>query len=160
MTTAQEIEQQKIAQETELAQQRADAAAHRAIYQARKKLEQAQEEEKLFEEQQRIQRARLALELELQRQRLEDQLATARLKAEHEQEELQGQLTLEATMTPTNLQMAILRAVSSLYESIPLKQVNLVNMGSNQGVESLLTNLVVALRTTGEALGVGKTDAS
>ncbi len=160
MSTAREIEQQKIAQETELARQRADAETQRAVYLARKRLEQEQEEEKLFEEQQRIRSARLVLEQELERLRLEGELEKAKRQAAHERELLRERLTLEATMTPTNVQMAILDRAEAIYKGLPLNQVKLVNVGPNQGVESLLANLVLALRALGEELGSDDGDAS
>jgi flotillin len=153
MNTAREIEQQKIAQETELAQQRADADAYRAIYQAQKRLEQEQEEEKLFEEQQRISRARLEQEQELERLRLAGELKNSQLRADHERELLRERLAVEATMTSTNVEMAILDKAESIYKALPLEQVKLINMGPHQGLESLLTNLVMALRSASEELG-------
>ena len=153
MDTAREIEQQKIAQETELAQQRADAEAYRAIYQAQKRLEQEQEQEKLFEEQHRISRARLELEQELEQVRLTGELKQAQRRADQERDLLRERLAVEATMTPTNVKMALLDKAESIYKALPLEQVKLINMGANQGLESLLASLVTALRSASEELG-------
>jgi len=160
MNTAREIEQQKIAQETELARQRAEADADRAIYQAQKRLEQEREEEKLFEEHQRIGRARLELEQELEQLRLAGELKRSQLRAAHERDLLRDRLAVEATMTSTNLEMAILDKAESIYKALPLQQVKLINMGPNQGFESLLTNLVMALRSASKEFGNDDVEAS
>jgi len=160
MNTAREIEQQRITQETELAQENADAETYRAVYLAGKRLEQEQEEEKRFEEQHRIRSARLALEQELEQRRLEGELTKSRLRAEHEREQLRGRLAVEASMTPINVELAILDKAESIYKALPLEQVKLVNIGPNQGFEALLTSLVTALRAAGEGLGNQDADAS
>ena len=49
--------------------------------------------------------------------------------------------------------MAILDKAESIYKGLPLKQVKRINMGPNQGFESLLTNLVMALRSASEDFG-------
>lgn len=84
--TEQEIQQQRLLVNLELAKRGADTKSQQAIYEAQKQLEKDQEEEKLFFEQQRIQKARLEQEKELALLRVEDE-AMVKLKQDQVEEE-------------------------------------------------------------------------
>ena len=54
------------------------------------------------------------------------------------------------------MQNSILSTVERVYASLPLEQVKLVNVGEGQGIESLLTNVLTAVRETAAEIGTSE----
>lgn len=146
LATRVKIEEEQLAAETGLAKQRADADTERRVYAARQELARLVAEEKLLAERQRVAMAELEHQHAVDRQRTANQIA---LEDERQRAELaaaRARLELEAAMTPVNLQKATLDTLERLYQRLPVGSVKLVNVGPGQGVESLLAQLVAAVR--------------
>jgi hypothetical protein len=152
LETRQELEEGKLASKLYLARQQTEADRERKVHEAQQMLMVEQERASLLEEQIRIKKVRQEQEHELARMNLEhtEALATQR----HEQElARRGQaLALDNTMTPLNMKRQVLETVERIYAELPLNEVKLVNMGSDQGVESLLTSVIAGVRQVGEEL--------
>ena len=153
LVTRTKIEEESLAAETGLAKQRSDAETERSVYAAQQELLRLQEEEKLFEERRRIEVERIADEYELERQRVSNQLQLRTERHQTELEELRQKLEVEATMTSTNIKKAVLDSVEEIYKSLPIETVKLINLGPNQGVESLLTQVMATIREAGGEAG-------
>lgn len=149
LATRTQIEEENLAAETELAKQRADAATERDVYAAQQELERLREEEKLLAERHRIAEAQLAHEHGLARQRTGNELELDNERHQAAMSALRERIELEATLSQTNLAKAALDTIERVYAQLPIDSVKLVNLGPNQGVESLVTQLVAAVRELG-----------
>jgi flotillin len=150
--TKQTLEQHQMDVDLDLAKQRADTKNERIVYEARLALESEQERAKLLEEQTRIKRVRLEQQHELAQLETEHQEQDASRRAAAELGRRKDALALENTMTPLNLRRELLDTIAKIYAELPLESVKLINMGADQGVESLLTNVVAGVRRASEEL--------
>ena len=57
-----------------------------------------------------------------------------------------------SAMKPVNISKAILESIREFYKNLPLESVRIVNIGANQGFESLISQVASAIRETGRQL--------
>jgi flotillin len=146
------LEEHQMAVDLDLAKQRADAKHERVVYEARLALEAEQERAKLLEEQTRIKQVQLEQEHVIAQLALEHKEDTTNRRHQAELTRREGELALENTMTPINERRELLETIAKIYAELPLENVKLINTGQDQGVESLLTNVVAGVRRANEAL--------
>lgn len=134
----------RLAQQTTLAKQRADADTEQGVYAAQQRLRREEGEAELQEKRQQLELDRLAKQQQVAMKKLEDsallqdadtqqQLKVEALKREQEHRLLSARYAIEADLTPANLTKAGIEATQAVFSNLPLRDVKLVSLAGSNG---------------------------
>jgi len=155
MQLKQQQEEEKVSEEREEIRLRAEAAMKDkrattnmevALHAAKMALKQQQEEEKIAQEKDLIQQRRAEAAHKLKLLQLANAGAEENAKFEGDMKRQQKVLEQESKMSDRNFELARMRAAESVYKTLPIRDVKLVNVGNDAGVEGLVSRFAAAMQ--------------
>jgi len=154
MQLKQQQEEEKVNEEREVIRLRAAAAIKEktatsnmevALHQAKMALQQQKEEEKLAKEKDLIQRERAEAAHQLKMLQLKNLETQENEKFENDMKRQQRVLDQESKMSERSFELARMRTAEGVYKTLPIRDVKLVNVGNDAGVEGLVSRFAAAV---------------